>query len=54
MSKLSFVWGITGSGYLLKESIDLMKKLQEDYEIDLTVMLSKEGALVVKWYKQWG
>jgi archaeoflavoprotein AfpA len=49
------MWGITGTGYVLKESIDLMKILLEQYgaEIDITVMLSKEGAVVVKWYKQW-
>jgi archaeoflavoprotein AfpA len=48
-----FVWGITGTGYLLEESIDLMKELKEEKEIKITVMLSKEGAVVVKWYKQW-
>ena len=47
------MWGITGTGYLIKESIDLMKVLQENYDIDIIVMLSKEGAVVVKWYKQW-
>jgi len=47
------MWGITGTGYLLQESIDLMRELQEDYEVDLTVILSKEGAAVVKWYKKW-
>ncbi len=47
------VFGITGTGYLLKESIDLMKELQEEYDIDLTVILTKEGAAVIKWYKQW-
>jgi flavoprotein len=30
-----------------------MKELQEDYNVKLTVMLSKEGAAVVKWYKMW-
>lgn len=50
---LKFVWGITGTGYLLEESIDLMKELQEEKDIKITVMLSKEGAVVVKWYKQW-
>jgi len=50
---IKLIWGITGSGYLLKESIDLMKELQEKYEIKITVMLSKEGAVVVKWYRQW-
>jgi len=49
------MWGFTGTGYLIKESIDLMKELQEKYidQIDITVMLSKEGAVIVKWYKQW-
>ncbi len=49
----SLIWGITGSGYLLKESIDLMKEIQEKYEIKITVILSKEGAVVIKWYRQW-
>jgi flavoprotein len=30
-----------------------MKELQEDFDIDITVILSKEGAAVVKWYKKW-
>ena len=51
--KIKIVWGITGSGYLIKESIDLMKELQERYPIDFTVILSIQGAVVVKWYKQW-
>ena len=48
------VWGITGTGYLLKESIDLMNELQKNNDIEITVILSKEGAVVVKMYKQWG
>jgi archaeoflavoprotein AfpA len=47
------IWGITGTGFMLQESIDLMKDLQENYNIKLTVILSKEGAAVVKWYKKW-
>ncbi|MFX1237320.1 MAG: flavoprotein [Promethearchaeota archaeon] len=47
------LWGITGSGYLIKESIDLMKNLQENNDIKITVILSQEGAVVVKWYQQW-
>ncbi len=47
------VWGITGSGYLIKESIDLMKDLQEKYSIDFTVILSIQGAVVVRMYRQW-
>ena len=26
------LWAITGTGFLLQESIDLMKELQEEYE----------------------
>jgi archaeoflavoprotein AfpA len=47
------MWGITGTGYLLEECIDLMQELQEEYGVDLTVILSKEGAAVVRWYKKW-
>ncbi|MHA1195110.1 MAG: archaeoflavoprotein AfpA [Promethearchaeota archaeon] len=47
------VWGITGTGYLIKETIDLMKFLQDNYKVEISVILSKEGAVVVKWYKQW-
>jgi len=49
----SLIWAITGTGYVLQESIDLMKELQENFGIKLTVILSKEGAAVVKWYKKW-
>jgi len=30
-----------------------MKELQEEFKVKLTVILSKEGAAVVKWYKKW-
>jgi len=47
------MWGITGTGYLLDECIDLMKELQDEHGVDLTVILTKEGASIVKWYKKW-
>ncbi|MBY9020328.1 MAG: archaeoflavoprotein AfpA [Candidatus Lokiarchaeota archaeon] len=50
---MKMLWGITGTGFLLQESIDLMKEIQEDFGVKLTVILSKEGAAVVKWYKKW-
>ena len=50
---MKILWGITGTGFLLQESIDLMKEIQEDFGVKLTVILSKEGAAVVKWYKKW-
>jgi archaeoflavoprotein AfpA len=51
--KIKIVWGFTGSGYLIKESIDLMKELQETNAVEFTIILSTEGAAVVKWYRQW-
>jgi len=45
--------GITGTGYVLQELIDLMVFLQNNHDINITVILSKEGAAVVKWYKKW-
>ena len=47
--------GMTGTGYMIEETIDILKELQEEFgeNINITVMLSKEGAAVVKWYKQW-
>ena len=50
---MKLIWGITGTGYVLQESIGLMKDLQQNHSIDLTVILTKEGAAVVKWYKKW-
>ncbi|MFX1363733.1 MAG: flavoprotein [Promethearchaeota archaeon] len=50
---MKLIWGITGTGYVLQESIDLMKELQIKHNINLTVILSKEGAAVIKWYKKW-
>ena len=45
--------GITGTGYVLQELIDLMVFLQNNHDINITVILSKEGAAVVKWYRKW-
>ena len=47
------LWAITGTGFMLQESIDLMNEIQEGYGVKLTVILSKEGAAVVKWYRKW-
>ncbi|MFW9988564.1 MAG: flavoprotein [Candidatus Odinarchaeota archaeon] len=50
---LKIIWGITGTGYLLDECIELMIELEKMDKVNLTVILSKEGAAVVKWYKKW-
>ncbi|MFX1574082.1 MAG: flavoprotein [Promethearchaeota archaeon] len=49
----NLMWGMTGTGYMIQESIDLMEELQNNYNVNITVILSKEGAAVVKWYKKW-
>ena len=51
--KRKIAWGITGSGDRLPETIDIMKKIREQYqnEVDLRIFLSKSGELVLRWYK---
>ena len=53
MDMFKLMIGMTGTGYVIQELIDLMIDLQNNYDIDITVILSKEGAAVVKWYKKW-
>ncbi len=36
---IKILWGITGTGYVLQESIDLMKDLKEKYGNKLKVKL---------------
>ncbi len=48
---LKIAWGITGCGDRLKESIDIMKVLAREHNIDVRVFLSQAGEMVVKWYK---
>lgn len=51
--KVKLVWGITGAGDYLVESIEAMKTLRRDFDAEVTVLLSKDGELVVKWYNLW-
>ena len=46
-------WGITGSGDRLAEVIEVMKKLQKQYqdEVRITVYLSKAGNQIIHFYK---
>jgi len=47
------VWGITGSGDRIRETVDVMKEMKEKYEdrVDIRVYISKAGDQVVKYYK---
>ena len=48
---LRIAWGITGCGDYLKVSLDLMKELTKEHNLDVKVYLSEAGEMVVKWYK---
>lgn len=48
---LKIAWGITGCGDFLKESIEIMKELTKEYNLDVKVFLSQAGEMVVKWYR---
>ncbi len=48
---LRIAWGITGCGDYLKESIEIMKELTKEHNLDVRVYLSQAGEMVVKWYK---
>ncbi len=48
---LKIAWGITGCGDRLKESLDIMKELAKEHNLDVRVFLSEAGEMVVKWYK---
>jgi len=44
-------WGITGSGDKLTESVTFMEDLTKAYNLEVHVYLSKEGVVVLKFYK---
>ncbi len=48
---LRIAWGITGCGDYLKESLEIMKKLSREHNLEVRVYLSQAGEMVVKWYK---
>ena len=48
MNKMKIMWGITGAGHLLKESINVLNKLSKKHEI--TIIFSNAGLEVVKLY----
>jgi len=50
---LKILWGITGSGDKLTDTVNVMKKLQKKYNLDIKVALSKSGEKVVRMYKLW-
>ncbi|MFW9816615.1 MAG: archaeoflavoprotein AfpA [Candidatus Thorarchaeota archaeon] len=47
------VWGITGSGDHIQEILSIMKNLEEDTGHRLTVIVSKAGEQMLRWYGFW-
>ena len=42
---LKILWGITGCGDKLEETVNIMMKLQKEYDLDVRVALSKNGEM---------
>lgn len=53
MKKIRVAWGITGAGDYLAESLSVMKKISRDFEVEFTVLVSKNSEMVIKWYRLW-
>ncbi len=47
------IWGITGSGDRIEEILDNMIQLKEEDDLKITVIVSKAGAQVLRWYNLW-
>ena len=47
------VWGITGAGDLINETLEVMKGLKEAYKgsVEIEVYLSKAGKQVLRFYR---
>ncbi len=48
---IRIAWGITGCGDYLKESLEIMKEVTKEHDLEIRVFLSRAGEMVVKWYK---
>ncbi len=48
---IRIAWGITGAGDRLRETVGVMKRIKERYQIEVRVFASKAGEQVLKWYK---
>jgi archaeoflavoprotein AfpA len=48
---LKVVWGITGSGDKMPETVAVMAGLSERLDLELTAAISIAGEVVLRWYK---
>ena len=53
MTKIRVAWGITGAGDYLAESVSAMKQVSANLDVEVTVLVSKNAEMVVKWYRLW-
>ena len=53
MKKIRLAWGITGAGDYLAESLSAMKRVSVEFDVEVTVLVSKNAEMVVKWYRLW-
>ena len=49
--KRRVAWGITGSGDQVKEIMEIMKGIQDSFDVEIRVYVSKAGEQVLQWYK---
>jgi archaeoflavoprotein AfpA len=47
------IWGITGSGDRIDEILEKMIELKRLKELKISVVVSKAGEQVFRWYKMW-
>jgi len=52
MEKKKVAWGITGAGDKIVETLEIMKKIKEQYQdqVEIEVYVSKSGDQVIKYY----
>src|SRR5665648_289433 len=48
---LKLVWGLTGSGDLMPETVDVMIDIRQTQDVVITAALSKAAVQVLRWYK---
>lgn len=53
MEQIKMVWGITGAGDYLAETLDVMKEVGGNSAVDVTVLVSKSAQLVLRMYRLW-
>jgi len=48
---LKLVWGVTGSGDKLPETVAAMAAVKQRHDIEITAAVSIAGVRVLRWYK---